>query len=58
MTVAGKVYEQPVEVRLDPGVTTPVSELQESLDMQLKLRDMQDGVEYVVAFSRTASRSS
>ncbi|HEX5966554.1 MAG TPA: hypothetical protein VFY51_11510, partial [Pyrinomonadaceae bacterium] len=41
MTVAGKVYEQPVEVRLDPGVTTPVSELAESLDMQLKLRDMQ-----------------
>src|SRR6185503_4503253 len=41
MTVAGKVYEQPVEVRLDPGVTTPVADLQESLDMQLKLRDMQ-----------------
>jgi BNR-Asp box repeat protein len=41
LTVAGKVYEQPVEVKLDPGVTTPVSELQESLDMQIKLRDMQ-----------------
>jgi photosystem II stability/assembly factor-like uncharacterized protein len=41
MTVAGKVYEQPVEVRLDPGVTTPVADLQESLDMQIKLRDMQ-----------------
>ena len=41
MTVAGKVYEQPVEVRLDPGITTPIAELQESLDMQIKLRDMQ-----------------
>ena len=41
MTVAGKVYEQPVEVRLDPGITTPITELQESLDMQIKLRDMQ-----------------
>ena len=41
MTVGGKVYDQPVEVRLDPGVTTPIAELQESLDMQIKLRDMQ-----------------
>ena len=41
MTVGGKVHEQPVEVRLDPGVTTPVAELQESLEMQIKLRDMQ-----------------
>lgn len=41
MTVGGKVYEQPVEVRLDPGVTTPIADLQESLDMQIKLRDMQ-----------------
>ena len=41
MTAGGKVYEQPVEVRLDPGVTTPIAELQESLEMQIKLRDMQ-----------------
>ena len=41
MTAGGKVYEQPVEVKLDPGVTTSVAELQESLDMQMKLRDMQ-----------------
>ena len=41
MTVSGKVFEQPVEVRLDPGVTTPIADLQESLDMQIKLRDMQ-----------------
>ena len=42
MTVGGKVFDQPVEVRLDPGVTTPISELQETLDMQIKLRDMQN----------------
>jgi hypothetical protein len=41
LTAGGKVYEQPVEVRLDPGVTTTVAELQESLEMQMKLRDMQ-----------------
>ena len=42
MTAGGKVFEQPVEVRLDPGVSTPISELQETLDMQIKLRDMQN----------------
>ncbi|HET7112443.1 MAG TPA: hypothetical protein VFI57_02310, partial [Pyrinomonadaceae bacterium] len=41
MTVGGKTYDQPVEVRMDPGVTTPIAELQETLDMQVKLRDMQ-----------------
>jgi photosystem II stability/assembly factor-like uncharacterized protein len=42
MTVGGKVLEQPVEVKLDPGVSTPIAELQETLDMQIKLRDMQN----------------
>ena len=50
MTVAGKVYEQPVEVRLDPGVTTPIAELQESLEMQIKLRDMQTVVNTSLRF--------
>jgi len=50
MTVGGKVYEQPVEVRLDPGVTTPISELQESLEMQIKLRDMQTVVNTSLRF--------
>src|SRR5688500_9139395 len=54
MTVGGKVYEQPVEVRLDPGVTTPISELQESLEMQIKLRDMQT----VVNTSRSEEHTS
>ena len=41
MTVGGKVYEQPVEVKLDSGVSATTAELQETLDMQVKLRDMQ-----------------
>ncbi|HKR14491.1 MAG TPA: hypothetical protein VJT15_20665 [Pyrinomonadaceae bacterium] len=41
LTAGGKVYEQPVEVKLDPGISTSVAELQETLDMQVKLRDMQ-----------------
>ena len=50
MTVGGKVYEQPVEVRLDPGVTTPIAELHETLDMQIKLRDMQTVVNSSLRF--------
>ena len=42
LTVAGKIYEQPVEVKLDPGIATPTGELREALDMQIKLRDMQN----------------
>ncbi|HEX2269192.1 MAG TPA: hypothetical protein VHH35_06645 [Pyrinomonadaceae bacterium] len=41
MSVGGKVYEQPIEVKLDPGISASVAELQETLDMQVKLRDMQ-----------------
>ncbi len=41
MTAGGKVYEQTVEVKLDPGITASTAELQETLDMQIKLRDMQ-----------------
>jgi hypothetical protein len=50
MSVGGKVYEQPVEVRLDAGVTTSTAELRESLDMQLKLRDMQTAVNTSLRF--------
>jgi photosystem II stability/assembly factor-like uncharacterized protein len=41
LTLGDKVLEQPVEVRLDPGIKTSVAELQQTLDMQVKLRDMQ-----------------
>ncbi len=39
--VGDKAYEQKVEVRLDPTVSVPVAELRETLDMMLRLRDMQ-----------------
>jgi photosystem II stability/assembly factor-like uncharacterized protein len=50
MTVGGKIYEQPVEVRLDPGVKTPIAELQESMEMQIKLRDMQSVINTSLRF--------
>jgi len=41
LTVNDKVFEERVEVKLDPSINTPLPELQEALDMQIKLRDMQ-----------------
>jgi photosystem II stability/assembly factor-like uncharacterized protein len=41
LTVGDKVVQKPVEVRLDPNVTTPLAELQKLQEMSLKLRDMQ-----------------
>ncbi len=41
LTVSGKTYERPLEVRLDPTISVPQTDLQTMLDMQLKLRDMQ-----------------
>jgi hypothetical protein len=40
LTVGDKVYEERVEVKLDPGIKTSAAELQQTLDMQIKLRDM------------------
>ncbi|MCA1620765.1 MAG: hypothetical protein LC795_15950 [Acidobacteria bacterium] len=41
LLVGEKRYEQKAEVRLDPTVSVPVADLRESLDMSLRLRDMQ-----------------
>jgi hypothetical protein len=41
LTVNDKVFEERVEVKLDPSIKTSIAELQETLDMQVKLRDMQ-----------------
>src|SRR5215212_10048470 len=41
LTVNDKTFEERVEVKLDPSISTPVAELQETLDTQIKLRDMQ-----------------
>jgi len=50
LTVNDKTFEQPIEVRLDPNINTPVAELQESLDMQTKLRDMQSTINTSLRF--------
>jgi hypothetical protein len=41
LTVNDKVFEEKVEVKLDPAITTSLAELQEAQNMQVKLRDMQ-----------------
>lgn len=41
LMVGEKSYERKVEVRLDPTVNTPAADLKETLDMSLRLRDMQ-----------------
>ncbi len=39
LTVAGKSYTQPVEVKLDPRATTSPEDLKKQLDLALKIRD-------------------
>jgi len=50
LTVGDKVIEEPVEVKLDPGIKTSVAELQQALDMQVKLRDMQSTMNVSLRF--------
>lgn len=41
LIVGDKSFEQKVEVRLDPTVNVPLADLRETLDMMIRLRDMQ-----------------
>jgi photosystem II stability/assembly factor-like uncharacterized protein len=41
LTIGEKTFEQSVEVRMDPTINVPLSDLQAQLDLALKLRDMQ-----------------
>ena len=50
LTVNDKVFEERVEVKLDPSIKTSVAELQETLDMQVKLRDMQSTMNMSLRF--------
>jgi len=50
LTVNDKTFEERVEVKLDPGITTTLPELQETLDMQVKLRDMQSTINTSLRF--------
>jgi hypothetical protein len=44
------VVEERVEVKLDPGIKTSAAELQQTLDMQIKLRDMQSTMNVSLRF--------
>jgi len=50
LTVNDKTFEERVEVKLDPTVNVPVADLKESLDMQVKLRDMQTNINTSLRF--------
>jgi hypothetical protein len=50
LTAGDKVMEERVEVKLDPGIKTSVAELQQTLDMQVKLRDMQSKLNLSLRF--------
>jgi chromosome segregation ATPase len=44
LTVADKTYEERAEVRLDPTISVPSSDLQAQIDLEMKLRDMQSAM--------------
>jgi len=50
LTVNDKTLEERVEVKLDPNISTSLAELQETLDMQVKLRDMQSTINTSLRF--------
>ncbi len=50
LTVNDKVFEERVEVKLDPTINVPLAALQETLDMQVKLRDMQSNINLSLRF--------
>jgi photosystem II stability/assembly factor-like uncharacterized protein len=50
LTLGDKVLEERVEVKLDPGIKTSVAELQQSQEMQIKLRDMQSNMNMSLRF--------
>ena len=50
LTVNDKVFEERVEVKLDPTINVPTAALQEALDMQIKLRDMQSNINLSLRF--------
>ena len=50
LTVNDKVFEQPVEVKLDPTISVTTAALQDALDMQIKLRDMQSNINLSLRF--------
>jgi hypothetical protein len=50
LTLNDKTFEEKVEVKLDPTITTPTAELQETYNMMVKLRDMQSTINSSLRF--------
>jgi hypothetical protein len=50
LTVNDKTFEERAEVKLDPSITTPLPELQETQNMMVKLRDMQSTINSSLRF--------
>ncbi|HZI88426.1 MAG TPA: hypothetical protein VFD48_16455, partial [Pyrinomonadaceae bacterium] len=50
MTMGTKTFEEPIEVRLDPTITVPLSDLQSQLELAVMLRDMQSAANTVLRF--------
>jgi hypothetical protein len=50
LSVNDKVFEERVEVKLDPAISVTTAALQEALDMQIKLRDMQSTINLSLRF--------
>ncbi|HEV2836648.1 MAG TPA: hypothetical protein VGW58_15100, partial [Pyrinomonadaceae bacterium] len=50
LTLGDRVLEERVEVKLDSGIKTSLADLQQTQDMQVKLRDMQTNVNMSLRF--------
>ena len=50
LTVNDKTFQERVEVKLDASISTSLAELQETFDMQTKLRDMQSTINSSLRF--------
>jgi len=50
LVIGDKSFEEPVEVRLDPTINISPADLQATLDLQMKLRDMQSATNTVLRF--------
>jgi photosystem II stability/assembly factor-like uncharacterized protein len=50
LTAGDKVLEERVEVKLDPAIKTSITDLQQALDMQVKLREMQSTMNLSLRF--------
>jgi photosystem II stability/assembly factor-like uncharacterized protein len=50
LTLGDKTIEERVEVKLDPTISVPLSDLQATLELQTKLRDMQSSMNSALRF--------